>query len=773
MYETLLAMNELWLQQGAALVISKIYASVSAMEADTAPVSDLTGQPLRSGQIVVIASSDSDNGSVYRYNGPDSPSWSLVGEIGNLLPVDSLDSDSISLPLAAHQGKVLDGKITELNQDVNGAEDTPYNPDAQWEFYLQNGAPTGWRGVSTNSYPMVADTRINKIIFPAIRASITGTIQYYIGYGDFPASSTSINPSNTTPIKSGTIEIETANQWLDNYTVNLDSEVVIPAGKKVYIFIYRYSGSCYFNGGGIDFNETEPYYDETDAFAYFITTNQEAPFEQNWSKASPNDTMRYRVCAPKLYLIIDGIEKEIKDDILEELENSDLIPTIVEETISNDEKVEVHLPDKLYAVVGDKLQIFYQGCIKADNLDCYDIEIACAKGKQLTRYYEYAPAASDVGSVSFTLYVKSNKENKILGQKTCTLITSAAPSSPQALKHVFCFGDSLTSGGFWPAEMKRRLVAVSTYDLIQGSGLSNIEFYGYMDRTVNGQNAHYYGVGGWTWKQYITKSTGGAFRFYVSGINQLSVDAVYSNNGHQYTIQEINVTGGDGNIRCLTSSNANIPSASGVLTKVSGEGDDTITFTSYEVENQNPLWDDANNKMSFIPYAQDCGASTIDAVYVLLTWNGMHPHEVFSVDDVTGHIADAKTFARTLHAEYPSAKLVIMGLQMPSITGGLGYNYGANGGYADKFGMKITALNYNKALQDLCNLDEFSPYCQFIGIAPQFDTRYNMPFNTVRVNARNGDITEPIGSNGVHPARPGYMQIADACYRHFVSEYCQ
>lgn len=118
MYDTLLALNDLWLQQGSALVISKIYASVAAMEADTAPVSDLTGKPLRPGQIVVIASSDSDNGSVYRYNGTDAPSWSLVGAIGNLTPVDSLDSDSTTLPLAAHQGKVLDGKISQLGQEI-------------------------------------------------------------------------------------------------------------------------------------------------------------------------------------------------------------------------------------------------------------------------------------------------------------------------------------------------------------------------------------------------------------------------------------------------------------------------------------------------------------------------------------------------------------------------------------------------------------------------------------------------------------------------------
>ena len=151
MYDTLLALNDLWLQQGAALVISKIYASVAAMEADTAPVSDLTGQPLRPGQIVVIASSDSDNGSVYRYNGTDSPSWSLVGEIGNLEPVDSLDSDSTQLPLAAHQGKVLDGKISQLGQYINNPrwvkvvtdndDKILYGVKSDGKFYFGNGCP--------------------------------------------------------------------------------------------------------------------------------------------------------------------------------------------------------------------------------------------------------------------------------------------------------------------------------------------------------------------------------------------------------------------------------------------------------------------------------------------------------------------------------------------------------------------------------------------------------------------------------------------------------
>ena len=151
MYDTLLALNELWLQQGAALVISKIYASVAAMNADTSPVSDLTGKPIRPGMVVVIASSDSDNGSVYRYNGTSSPRWSLVGKIGNITPEDSLTSDSTQLPLAAHQGKVLDGKISQLGQYVENSKwvrvvtdnegKVLYGVKTDGKFYFGDGCP--------------------------------------------------------------------------------------------------------------------------------------------------------------------------------------------------------------------------------------------------------------------------------------------------------------------------------------------------------------------------------------------------------------------------------------------------------------------------------------------------------------------------------------------------------------------------------------------------------------------------------------------------------
>lgn len=183
MYDTLLALNELWLQQGAALVISKIYASVAAMNADTSPVSDLTGKPIRPGMIVVIASSDSDNGSVYRYNGTAAPRWSMVGSIGNVSPVDSLDSDSAQLPLAARQGKVLDGKISQLGQKITPVftDNAPKN-NAIKELYVTGiDTPSDYYAYrvtfsSTTANISIRKSDISKFVVVSIDNPVAGTI---------------------------------------------------------------------------------------------------------------------------------------------------------------------------------------------------------------------------------------------------------------------------------------------------------------------------------------------------------------------------------------------------------------------------------------------------------------------------------------------------------------------------------------------------------------------------------------------------------------------
>lgn len=425
------------------------------------------------------------------------------------------------------------------------------------------------------------------------------------------------------------------------------------------------------------------------------------------------------------------------------------------------EPIQISLPDKINAVVGDTLQLFFRGIIQSVDPYKYDILVTCSKGKKFPRYFEYTPTTADIGDVTFRISVKDDN-GQILGSGQTTISTKAAVKSPTTPINIVSLGDSLTSAGIWCAEANRRLTG--TGGTPAGNGFSNISFIGAKHNGTTG----YFGVGGWTWDSYTTQGRP-AYRFQVSGVNSLSIGATYTNNGNTFTIMEVNVTGATGNILCSVSSLTPAPTASGVLTKASGGGDSTISFSSVATDTQNPLWDYANNKMTFIPYAYAHGGGKIDVVYTLLSWNGQTPWR----EDFSTVINNIKIMADTLHAEFPNAKLKILGIQIPSINGGMGYNYGATGtSYADGYGMVVTALNQNKAYQEFANRPEYSSFVEFVNVSAQFDSEYNMPASNKSANTRSA-ITEVVGENGVHPNNDGYLSIGDVVYRNIINNYCQ
>ena len=423
--------------------------------------------------------------------------------------------------------------------------------------------------------------------------------------------------------------------------------------------------------------------------------------------------------------------------------------------------ISISLPDKIYAVVGDTLQLFYRGIIQAVDPYRYNILVSCSKGKQYPRYFEYTPTTSDVGTVDFTVTIKDDNRN-VLSTKKCQLVTVNIVKSPTSALKVMCFGDSLTSAGMWCREADRRLTEAGGTPA--GKELTNIDFVGSKKNGTTG----YFGDGGWTWDSYTTQGRP-AYRFQVSGVSSLAVGAVYTNNGNTFTIMEVNVTAGSGNILCSASSLTPAPTDSGTLTKSSGTGDSTITFSSYSQDTQNPLWDYGANKMTFIPYANTVADGNIDVVYTLLSWNG----QASGKENFSDVIAKIKIFADTLHSEFPNAKLKIMGIQVPSVNGGMGANYGATGtSYADGYGMVVTALNQNKAYQDFANSEGYKDFVEFVNISAEFDTEYNMPYSETNVNTRS-TVKEKRGTNGVHPSTEGYYQIADTVFRNFIANFCQ
>lgn len=104
--------------------LHKTYASVSAMQSDKSPKSDLTGKALKPGQLVVIVpanQSDATAGDVYRYDGPsgNTSAWTFVSKIGGVPADAELSATSTNPP----QNKVVTEKLTELEEKTDVVDD--------------------------------------------------------------------------------------------------------------------------------------------------------------------------------------------------------------------------------------------------------------------------------------------------------------------------------------------------------------------------------------------------------------------------------------------------------------------------------------------------------------------------------------------------------------------------------------------------------------------------------------------------------------------------
>lgn len=422
------------------------------------------------------------------------------------------------------------------------------------------------------------------------------------------------------------------------------------------------------------------------------------------------------------------------------------------------QQIRIVLPNTLYAVVGDTLQIFFKSCIQAVEPLNYNVVVSCSKGRQYHRYFEYTPAISDVGTVNFRITVRDDNGNT-LGTKLCSLVTVNAVGQPASEKNVLCVGSSSTANGYWPAEAYRRLAG--TGGTPAGKEYGNINFVGSMHR----DGAGFYGKSGWGWVDFCTAGRP-AFRFTIGSGPNVAVGNVYTNNSHSYTVIEIS---DDGTILCSTGSSSNTPEASGNLVLSSGSGDSTVPYTSVAQDSQNLFWDYQNNKLSFVNYANTYCNGRIDVIYTLIGVNGLSAWKT----DFSDYLAYIKTFADTLHAEFPNAKLYLCCSNLPSMKLMMP-GYGASGsGFADTYGILVAMNNMREAYQIFVSDPDYSGFCGYVDMTSQFDGDYNYPITNKAVNTRNSSETEPYANNTVHAGTSGYYQFADAVFRQFISQFCQ
>ena len=425
------------------------------------------------------------------------------------------------------------------------------------------------------------------------------------------------------------------------------------------------------------------------------------------------------------------------------------------------DKVDICVPDTIYAVVGDTLQLYYRSIFRCVDCYQYDINVLCDIGSQFPRYYQVTPILSQVGSHNITFKIKNNN-NQVIEEKTCSLVVVNAGQSPSANKNVLCVGASATQDGQWASEMKRRLVASGGTPA--GSSLSNITFVGRMPVTVGGVQVNLEATGGYQFNSYNSTSTL-RFRFNVTAANEpiINVGDVYSNNGNNYEIVEININQGQGGyFSCEGSGN---PTASGTLTKVSGTGSETITFSSSS-RSGNPFAYDGT--IDIQQYADDYCNGQIDVVCTELFGNGMSAYRT----DMSTNLASMRTFIDNFLAVFPNCKFFIGLMWNPDLRGGMGVNYGAAGGWSLGYGMKYAFMNMCNALQAYITENNLQDKVFIMNWLNEFDEENDFGQTTKPVNVRS-NVTEIFGVNGVHPSTVGYNQMADSAWRLFVAKFCQ
>ena len=414
----------------------------------------------------------------------------------------------------------------------------------------------------------------------------------------------------------------------------------------------------------------------------------------------------------------------------------------------------------IHAVVGDTLQIFYDSIFggSAENLR---IMFQCAKGKNYPRYWEYTPAAGDVGSYPVTIRLLDSVGG-VIAEKMCDLVVVAA-KNPTSRVHVLCVGDSTMQNGKIPIEASRRMKGTAgTATAPAALALNNISFVG---RIPNAEGTvGWEGTGGWVYGSYNISGYA-AIRFTVSGGTNLNIGTVYKAGNFKLQVAEINVTNGVGNIRCLFHQETPYTSAfdsigqSGTLTVFSGEGQSTLAYSAWTKENYQPFWDIDTNKWNITKYRDTYCGGHIDVVCILLGINSVIATSPFAVNATD----DAKTLLRNIHSQLPNCKIIVSTLPPVSSNGGIAANYGASsetGAYSANV-KNLQVARFNRALIEMAESAEFSSYVIVSNSHAQFDGENGYPTTAKALNTRT-TTTETLQSNGVHPNDSGYWQLSDA-----------
>ena len=487
-------------------------------------------------------------------------------------------------------------------------------------------------------------------------------------------------------------------------------------------------------------------------FEIFSTAWYILSITENSSKVRCSYATEPFVSGEKVFdkIIFDPYKYEllIDNDVNERL-------SIVEETLENVSSltngVEIFLPPEIYILKGRMTQLFFRGFIKAVDPYIYDIKVQCAVGKTYKRYYEIEHNTG--GDFPFKIEVRDDNK-RVLGVAETTIKIIESTTSISS-KNILCCGASATETGHWAAELKRLLTTGS--EKYNGLNLP-MTFVGRKEGSSD-KSVQLEATGGWTWSTFISAGVP-AVRFYITGMTgNIGVGTKLTLNDTekgtlQYTVLEVNLTEGVGNIRCGEAypNPVVLPSStSGTLT-----GDSiSITYNNAVEERFTPFYNAETGEVDFKTYADNYCNGDID---ILVTHIGVNSVLAENSSTPTTSI---KAFLDGYFKDFPSGKVLVSAIPFPDYGTNIYTNtYKENN--TNRYGSLCSFFDYNKNLYEISQLNEYRGKVVYCPSNVFFDTDYGYPKKDKDVNTRIAAIKESIDTNGVHPIKEGSYLISDS-----------
>ena len=148
----------------------------------------------------------------------------------------------------------------------------------------------------------------------------------------------------------------------------------------------------------------------------------------------------------------------------------------------------LNLPSKLYALVGEELNIYFDNQVDGHDTD-YVFNVDCGVGRQLERCYRVEPTEAG----TYTLSISATNREGVTVRKNSTLYVADTSAGSGVTRSLIVLGDSTTNNS----------IAVTKLNTNYATDVMGLETIGTRGRDANMHE----GRSGWTFRAYFTVQT--------------------------------------------------------------------------------------------------------------------------------------------------------------------------------------------------------------------------------------------------------------------------